>query len=256
MRCCVGSGSGFPPSVWEGNRDITGQDQESPRACSAYLHPMQQNFLSTKAVLTLSSPFVITLTKLILTSSSHIWKTPELDVVLTQLPESMLWLQNQMRAVLKKFYSQLIELKSVGRRYPHPMHPFIYFVTLIVKEHASCRCCRGSKTLVSVRLRNCGSRMLFYSTYMKQATPLYGRLMCQAFPDPQQAPWQHTDNLTDAQGWCYFLVNSATSWLYRNDMGHKLLVRGEILQFHIGFPALPLKGTKLLAFEMQTKLGC
>lgn len=101
MRCWVGSGRGFPPSVWEGNRDITGQDQESPRACSAYLHPMQQNSLSTKAVLTLSSPFVITLTKLILTSSSHIWKTPELDVVLTQLPESMLWLQNQMRAVLK-----------------------------------------------------------------------------------------------------------------------------------------------------------
>lgn len=79
---------------------------------------------------------------------------------------------------------------------------------------------------------------------MKQATPLYGRLMCQAFPDPQQAPWQHRDNLTDAQGRCYFLVNSATFWLYRNDMGHKLLIQGEILQFHIGFPALPLKGTK------------
>lgn len=133
----------------------------------------------------------------------------------------------------KKFYSQLIELKSVGRKYSHPMHPFIYFVTLIVKQHTSCHCCRGSKTLVSVRLRNCGNRMFFYSTYMKQATPLYGRLMCQSFPDPQQAPWQHRDNLTDAQGWCYFLVNSATFWLYRNYMGHKLLIRGEILQFHI-----------------------
>lgn len=100
MQGCVGSGHGFLPSVWEGNWDITGWDQESPWACSAYLHPMKQNSLWTKPMLTLSSPFVITLTKLILTSSSHIWKTPELDVVLTQLPGSMLWLQNQMRAVL------------------------------------------------------------------------------------------------------------------------------------------------------------
>lgn len=177
---------------------------------------MLQNLLWTKPMLTLSSPFVITLPKLILTSSSHIWKAPELDVVSKQLPETMLWLQNQMRAVLDSSTLRYwtLHTRSINRKYPPASHPFIIFVVAIIKRHTQ-SAAAVIKAFVSDQLGNWRNRT-FGSNFSLtlQGTPLYGTLLSQAFTYTQQKSWQHNDRSTRL---ITFFFNSTTFWLHRND---------------------------------------